>query len=335
MSLQVVFLSLAQDLSLHEGGALSGGGEFSRDYSTLPHAHTEGSGKRPLEKRDEVASLRGSQRASYEHGSPRGHKRTGSGSYSRIQRGNEGNFVISPARSGVGRAGDFGYQPPQGFDRHPRGVDIGGRNGRDLYGGYPGGVRDHYGGGSYGGDHDGYMRGGPSSHGVPGEFDRSYPPPDWRRSYAGGEFEHLSPYNNRAGFGDIHQEPPHIRFDRSMDPHRGGRFGMRRDRLMEEARVFRTKSHERVNYLGGQRGAYRPDEEFREPPVDYYLSQPTTPHFPYERPPVFNKPPGIHVVICTCSVHVVNMLLYTCTCIHVVHSHSRHSYYKNILSRHF
>ena len=276
------------------GGALSGGaaGEFSRDFSALTHAQAEGTKRGPPEKKEE-ANLRGSQRGGgYEYHSPRGNKRTESGSHSRTQRSsNEGNYMMSPSRSR--RPGDFGgYQ--LGFDRHPRGVDMSGRGGRDHYGGYPGGVRDYrdiY-GSSYG-DHEGYLRG----HGLPGE---PYPHPDWRRSYAGGEFDH-SPYGGRGIYGDIHMDPLHMRgrYDRGgldthrggLDAHRGGRFSTRRDRLMEEARMLRTKSHERVDHMGGPRGGYRPDDEVREPPVDYYLSQPTTPHFPYDRPPGFTMPP--------------------------------------------
>ena len=278
----------AQELSLQDGATLSGGGEFSRDFSSLPHTPAEGA-KRPPEKKEEGSGVRGSLRGSGDHNSPRVRKRSGSGSYSRLQRGNDGNFIMSPARSGASRHGDVsGYQP--GYDRHPRGADIGGRGGRDHYGGYPGGVRDHYGG--YG-DREGYLRG----HGVPGEFERPYlHPADWRRSYAGGEFDH--PYGGRGMYGDIHADPLHMRGRYGgLDAHRGGSFGTRRDRLLDESRMFRAKSHERVDYVGGPRGAYRPDEEFREPPVDYYLSQPTTPHFPYDRPPGFGVPPGtcVHV----------------------------------------
>ena len=192
---------------------------------------------------------------------------------------------MSPARSGtMGRppppVGEFGGFGP-GFDRGPRGGEVGsGRGGRDHYSGYPGGYRDHY--GSYG-DHDGYYRG----HGG-GDFDRPpYPHPDWRRSYAGGEFDHPSSYSGggRGMYGEPH---PQGRYD----PHRGARFGSRRERLlMEEARLLRARSHERMEHMGMVGGAPRGLRPEEDPPMDYYLSQPTTPHFPYDRPHGFNMPP--------------------------------------------
>ena len=282
--------STSQELSLQEGGA-----EYPRDFSSssLPHGQVEGV-KRPAEKKEEGGGARPSQRSGYEYGgSPRAHKR--SGSYTKLNRTGEGNFLMSPARSGVGKLGDF-YQPPRGMDQHPRGIDIAGRGPRDHYGSFPGGPRDPYGGvlgGSYG-EHEGFLRTFPPP-GLPGDFERSYPP-DWRRSYTLGEFEHRPAYGSRGGYGDINQEPPHLRgrFEHGMDAYRG-RFGTRRDRLMmEEARMFRTKSHERMDYVGAPRGALRPDEEFREPPIDYYLSQPNPSYFPYDRPPFGIPPPGSH-----------------------------------------
>ena len=301
-----------QELSLQEGGTLSGGalsggalsggvGEYSREFPNLTPTQTEGVSKRPgaTPEKKEGTNLRGSQRGGggggYEYGGSHGQKRNESGSYSRIQRGTDGNFMFSPSRSGGrGRSGDFGgYQT--GFDRGPpRGGDIGssGRSGRDHYGGgggggYPGGVRDHYrdGYGGYG-DHDGYR----GHHGS--DYDR-YSHTDWRRSYAGGEFDHLSPYGGPRGgpYGDIHGD--HFR---GSGRHGGsGRFGTRRNRLVEEARMFRAKSHERVDHMGGPggaRGPYRLEDDFRDTP-DFYLSQPTTPHFPYDsRPPSFGMPPS-------------------------------------------
>ena len=91
------------------------------------------------------------------------------------------------------------------------------------------------------------------------------------------------------------------RFDRGMDYHRGR---SRRDRLMmEEARVFRTKSHERVDYYGGPRGPHRFDEE-RDLPMEAYLSQPTTPYFP----PGFGMP-GTVVYVYTVTVYVLHFTL--------------------------
>ena len=61
---------------------------------------------------------------------------------------------------------------------------------------------------------------------------------------------------------------------------------------MEEARLLRVKSHERMEHLGGVR--LRQDED---PPMDYYLSQPTTPHFPPERSLGFNMPPPPGMIV--------------------------------------
>lgn len=274
-----------QELSLQEGGTLSGGaGEYPREFPNLTPTQNEGANKRagaPPEKKQEGSNLRGSQRGS-EYGG-RGQKKTSP--YSRVQRGNDGNFMMPPSHSGGGAGGrpsDFGgYQFDRGQHRGGGG-DIG-RGGRDHYGsGYPGGPRDHYrdiyGNSSYG-DHDAYR----GHHGN--DFDRNSHS-DWRRSYAGGEFDHMSPFSGgRSGmYGDIHHGD-HMRSSGRYGD-RGGRFVTRRDRLMEEARIFRAKSHERVDHMGGggggARGSYRPDDEFREPPVDHYLSQPTTPHFPYD-----------------------------------------------------
>ena len=248
----------------------------------LTNAQVEGT-KRSPEKKGEGANFRGSQRGGFDYGSPSTRKRSDSSSYSKIQRGNNGKFMMSPARSGGNRTGDFGgYQP---------GLDMGGRGGRDHFGGYQGGHRDIYGNSSYG-DHEGYMRGGPPH----GDYERTYPHPDWRRSYAGGDFDHPSPYRGPGMYPDFHTPPIHMRghFDQGMD--RGGRFGTRRSRIMEEARMSRAKSHERVDHLGGPRGAFRPDEEFREPPVDFYLSQPTNPHLPFDRPGM-GMPPGNNVLV--------------------------------------
>ena len=282
-----------QELSLQEGGALSGGAaEYPREYSNLTPSQSDSTPKRvgiPPEKKEEGASSRGSLRTKNYEISPgsRNDKRSGSGAYSRVQRVPGGNFMMSPARSStLGRSAEFGGSGAgfgHGFDRGPHGGEGTGRSGRDHF--YPRDYRDHY--GSYG-DHNVYLRG----HGFAGEFDRHpYPHPDWRRSYAGGEFDHASPYSGRRGmYGDMHGVGG--RYDHGgFDPHHhGGRFGTRRDRLMmEEARLLRVKSHERMEHLGGVR--FRPEEEFREPPMDFYLSQPTTPHFPPDRSLGFNIPP--------------------------------------------
>ena len=286
-----------QELSLQEGGTLSGGGtEYPREYPNLTPSQSGSTPKRtgvPHEKKEEGASSRGSQRGgvNYEFspgGGSRGDKRS-SGSYSKVQRGAEGNFMISPARSStLGRPNEFsGGGFGHGFDRSgPRGGEGSGRSGRDQF--YHRDYRDGL-SGSYD-NHEGYLRG----HGfAASDFDR-HPPylhPDWRRSYAGGEFDHPSPYPGVRGmYPDIHHG---VGGGRGVfDPHfRGNRFGGRRDRiLMEEARLMRVKSHERMEHLGG--GArLRPDEEFRDFPMEYYLSQPTTPHFPPERSLGFNMPP--------------------------------------------
>ena len=273
---------------------MSGGGaEYPREYPNLTPSQSDTTPKRagvPPEKKDEGASSRGSQRGGSYEFSPRGDKRSGSNSYSRIQRGTDGNFVMSPARSStLGRPGEFSGSGGFGFERGPRGGEGSGRGGRDHY--YHRDYRDGY--GSYD-NHEGYVRG----HGFAGDFDRHpYQHPDWRRSYAGGEFDHASPYSaGGRSLYDLHHGAGG-RYDRGVfdHHHRAARFGTRRDHiLMEEARLLRVKSHERMEHLGGVR--LRQDED---PPMDYFLSQPTTPHFPPERSLGFNipPPPGMIMII--------------------------------------
>ena len=106
---------------------MSGGGaEYPREYPNLTPSQSDTTPKRagvPPEKKDEGASSRGSQRGGSYEFSPRGDKRSGSNSYSRIQRGTDGNFVMSPARSStLGRPGEFSGSGGFGFERGPRGV---------------------------------------------------------------------------------------------------------------------------------------------------------------------------------------------------------------------
>ncbi|CAI8008999.1 Partitioning defective 3 homolog [Geodia barretti] len=277
--------STSQELSLQEGGALSGGGaEYPREYPNLTPSQSDTTPKRagvPPEKKDEGASSRGSQRGGSYEFSPRGDKRSGSNSYSRIQRGTDGNFVMSPARSStLGRPGEFSGSGGFGFERGPRGGEGSGRGGRDHY--YHRDYRDGY--GSYD-NHEGYVRG----HGFAGDFDRHpYPHPDWRRSYAGGEFDHASPYSvggrslydlhhgagGRYDRGVFRPSPPSGQVRNETRPHPDGRGAAVASEEPREDGAFGRAA----NYL--HPGGYDP-RHMMGGPSGYSLSQPV----PYLGPP--------------------------------------------------
>lgn len=136
------------------------------------------------------------------------------------------------------------------------------------------------------------------SHGIgfDDSYERRYPPPDYRRSFHGGDYyPDMTAYGGRYGgeYGDMYH---------SMRQG-AGRFQMRRDRLLREelSRMQRTRSHEQMEQspYGSGRPPFRPgfEDDFREPgsahPMDYpHLSQPNPPYWGGFDHPGFN--PAMH-----------------------------------------
>ena len=123
--------------------------------------------------------------------------------------------------------------------------------------------------------------------GFDDSYERRYPPPDYRRSFHGGDYyPDVTAYGSRYGgeHGDIYH---------SMRQG-AGRYQTRRDRMLREelSRIQRTRSTERIDHglYGSGRPPFRPgfEDDFREPggapPIDYHLSQPNPPYWGFEHP---------------------------------------------------